>query len=231
MTDQAGMNVGTAALQKGWEHAYAQQHGGGPLWQENPIPILDNVIAELQGRRVQTVVDVGCGDGRNVAALIDAGLTCLGVDISPTGLARARRAVRQRGFLVRADATNMPLVTGSVDAVTCFDVFGQVEDPGALIAEAGRVLAAGGLFVVNAFTYEDSEYGQGEQIGPHTFAYRDTLFRFYDEATLRALFNGWEVLGVDRVSWEDPPHGEFRPYWHTHDNWVLYATHGEAGRA
>lgn len=217
-------DIGTAALQQGWEDAYAQQGDEGPLWQEDPIPILDGVVKELRARDVRSVVDLGCGDGRNLAALIDAGFTCTGVDISPTGLEHACRAVRGRGFLLRADAAALPLVSGSADAVTCFDMFGQVEDPSAVIAEAGRVLADGGLFVVNAFTLDDSEYGQGKEIGPHTFAYRDTLFRFFDEPALRGLFDGWQVLRVDRISWQDPPHGEFRPYPHTHDNWVIYAT-------
>jgi SAM-dependent methyltransferase len=215
---------GTAALQQGWEDAYAQQGDQGPLWQEDPIPIMDAAVKELRARNVRTVVDLGCGDGRNLAALIDAGFTCTGVDISPTGLLHARRAVQRRGFLLRADAAALPLVSGSTDAVTCFDMFGQVEDPSSVIAEAGRILADDGLFVVNAFTLEDSEYGEGEEIGPHTFAYRDTLFRFFDEEALRGLFDAdWQVLGVDRVSWLDPPHGDFRPYEHTHDNWVLYA--------
>jgi SAM-dependent methyltransferase len=211
-------------LQGGWELAYQQQQSDGPLWQEEPIPILAEVAKELTERGVTTVVDLGCGDGRNLAALVDAGLTGIGIDIAPTGLANARRVIQQRAFLLRADATDTGLTEASVDAVTCFDVFGQIADPSDLIREARRILVPGGVFATNAFTPEDETYGQGELIGPHTFAYKDTLFRYYDEAGIRALFADWEIHELHRRSWDDPPHGDFRPYPHRHDNWIVYAT-------
>lgn len=68
----------------------------------------------------------------------------------------------------------------------------------------------GGLFVVNAFKPDDSEYAVGKEIVPDTHAYRDTLFRFYREPELRALFDGWEIVKLDQLCWQDPPHGEFR---------------------
>jgi SAM-dependent methyltransferase len=215
-------SVAYGELQYGWEKAYQEQNEG-PLWQEDPIPVLPGAVEELRKRKVRTVVDLGCGDGRNLAALVDAGFNALGVDIAPTGLAHARRVIRQRSFLLRADATELPLIDASVDAVTCFDVFGQIQDPSHLIAEARRIVAPDGLFVTNAFTLQDDTYGEGEEIARHTFAYKDTLFRFYEESELRDLFTDWNILELRRVSWDDPPHGDFRPYPHTHDNWVVYA--------
>jgi ubiquinone/menaquinone biosynthesis C-methylase UbiE len=212
-----------ADLQYGWEKAY-QEQSDGPLWQEDPIPVIPQAVEELSRRNVRTVVDLGCGDGRNLAALADAGFNAMGVDIAPTGLAHARRVIRQRAHLLRADASDLPLVDGSVDAVTCFDVFGQIQDPSRLIAEARRIIAPGGLIVTNAFTLKDETYGEGEEIAPHTFAYKDTLFRYYEEDEIRALFHTWTVHEIRSIAWDDPPHGDFRPYPHRHDNWVVYAT-------
>ncbi|MFF4339353.1 pyridoxal-phosphate dependent enzyme [Kitasatospora sp. NPDC001540] len=101
-------------LQYGWEAAYQQQTQDAPLWQEDPIPVIPEAIKALSARKVNTVVDLGCGDGRNLAALVDAGFTALGVDIAPTGLKNARRIIRQRSFLLRADATELPLIDASV---------------------------------------------------------------------------------------------------------------------
>ncbi|MEU0597385.1 class I SAM-dependent methyltransferase [Streptomyces sp. NPDC006393] len=217
---------GFEELQYGWERAY-QEQGESPLWQEDPIPVIPQTIDVLTEHAVRTVVDLGCGDGRNLAALTDAGFNAMGVDIAPTGLSHARGVIRQRSFLLRADATNLPLIDDSVDAVTCFDVFGQIQDPTHLIAEARRIVAPGGLFVTNAFTLKDETYGEGEEIAPNTFAYKDTLFRYYEEDEMRALFSDWTIHEIRRVSWDDPPHGDFRPYPHRHDNWVVYATPGE----
>ena len=212
------------ALQGGWEAAYQQQQDGTALWQEDPIPVIPAAVEALQERNARTVVDLGCGDGRNLAALVEAGLACLGVDIAPTGLAHARRGIVRRGFLMHGDATKLPLIDSSVDAVTCFDVFGQIRDPRALMAEAGRILGDGGLFVVNAFTLKTASTVKAKRSPRTRSPTSDTLFRFYREPELRALFDGWRIIALDRTSWVDPPHGEFRPHEHTHDNWVVFAT-------
>ncbi|WP_198345770.1 class I SAM-dependent methyltransferase [Nocardiopsis gilva] len=216
-------NVDFGELQYGWELAYQHQDTEQPLWQEAAIPVIDDAIELLRSAGARSVVDLGCGDGRNLAALVAAGFSCMGVDIAPTGLAHARTTA-QPAFLLRADATDIGLIDNSVDAVTCFDVFGQIQDPSSLVREARRILRPGGTLVVNAFTPEDGTYGEGEEIAPHTFAYKDTLFRYYDEDSVRELFSEWEITSLYRRSWDDPPHGDFRPYPHRHDNWIVLAT-------
>ena len=83
---------------------------------------------------------------------------------------------------------------------------------------ARRVLA------INAFTPRDSEFGVGEALSERTFSYRGTLFRFFEEAELRDLLADWNIVHFENVSWNDPPHGTFRPYAHTHDNWYVVGT-------
>ena len=210
----------------GWEAAYAD-HAGPSLWCDDPIQILPAIVQEMRTRKITTVADLGCGDGRNLVALVREGFQCAGIDISSTALGRARDRLTTAGesaFLIRADASCLPLESGTVDALTCFDVFGQLPDPEKAVAEAKRVLAPGGLVAVNAFTPEDSEYGKGEQVGGRSFLYKGTLFRFFEETEVRALFGGWKILSLDKQAWTDPPHGSFRPYEHRHDNWILLAT-------
>jgi SAM-dependent methyltransferase len=93
-------------------------------------------------------LDVGCGPGTVTASLARAagpdGLA-LGLDLSQAMLARAVRAEAgpQIGFL-RADAQQLPLRDGTVDAVVSIAVLQLVPDPAAALAEMGRVLRAGG---------------------------------------------------------------------------------------
>ena len=78
---------------------------------------------------MKTVIDVGCGDGRNLCALVRAGFICAGIDLSSTALARAHdrlTAQAQSAFLIQADASHLPLASGTIDCMTAFDVFGQI---------------------------------------------------------------------------------------------------------
>lgn len=219
----------TEQFDGGWEEAYAQ-HEASSLWSDDAIPCVAAAIDELTRRQSRTVLDIGCGDGRNLQRLVAAGFVCTGLDVSPTGLRRAADRLAGSAFLVHGDATSLEMFPdSSIDAITCFDVAGQIPDTKAMISSFALALRPGGVAILNAFTPQDSEYGNGTPIGRHTFSYKSTLFRFFEEEDIRLLFDGWEISKLYRQSWVDPPHGEFRPYEHTHDNWIVIASTGAAG--
>jgi demethylmenaquinone methyltransferase/2-methoxy-6-polyprenyl-1,4-benzoquinol methylase len=80
----------------------------------------------------------------------------IGIDFSGAMLAKASEKVARRHLtasigLVRGDATRMPLVGGSVDAVTVAFGIRNVEDPRTACAEIRRVLAPGGRLAILEF--------------------------------------------------------------------------------
>jgi ubiquinone/menaquinone biosynthesis C-methylase UbiE len=102
------------------------------------------------------VVDLGCGTGASlvhVAPAVDDGLV-VGVDLSAAVLARAAGALAPvagaaRVMPVRADLKGLlPFADAAVDRVFCHNVLECLPDPGALVAEAGRVLRPGGRLVL-----------------------------------------------------------------------------------
>ncbi|MFA7237055.1 MAG: class I SAM-dependent methyltransferase, partial [Phycisphaeraceae bacterium] len=52
---------------------------------------MPGIIASLQSVNARKILDVGCGTGRHVKALCDAGFDAYGADISPAMLDEARR--------------------------------------------------------------------------------------------------------------------------------------------
>ncbi len=213
------------ALSQGWEDVYRHAEAE-TMWQDEPVPLLQDAVEMLRLQSARTVLDIGCGDGRNVAALAKEGFACSGLDVSATALSAAVRRTAASGltaFFLESDVTSMPLVTGSVDAVTCFDAFSHFVDAPQSVGEIQRVLRPGGLLICNVFNTEDSECGQGELVDENTYSYRGTMFRFYTEGALRAMFDGWEMLVFRTVTWMDPPHGDFRPYPHQHSSFVFTA--------
>jgi SAM-dependent methyltransferase len=90
------------------------------------------------------VLDLGCGAGRFVAALRDAGARPVGVEIAEAALERARANVPGADFRFLGPDGAIPLGHGEVDLVWCSEVLEHVPDTGALLNEARRVLAPGG---------------------------------------------------------------------------------------
>jgi SAM-dependent methyltransferase len=96
----------------------------------------------------ERVLDLGCGAGRFVAALRDAGAEPVGVELAAAALERARRNVPGADLrLVEPDGT-LPLGHGEVDVVWCSEVLEHVPDTVAFLTEARRVLRRGGRLLV-----------------------------------------------------------------------------------
>lgn len=101
------------------------------------------------------LLDVGCGPGRHLSALAERGAHPHGLDLSPELLAEARRVRAEESGswpLVRGDMRHLPFAAARFGAVTSlftsFGYFGP-EDDRRVLAEARRVLAPGGLHVLD----------------------------------------------------------------------------------
>jgi SAM-dependent methyltransferase len=88
------------------------------------------------------LLEIGCGEGANLHHLRAAGVHRFGVDYSGAKAAFARKATD--AHTVTADAGQLPFGDGSFDAVLIRDVLHHIADVGAVLAEARRVLRAGG---------------------------------------------------------------------------------------
>jgi SAM-dependent methyltransferase len=113
---------------------------------------LDWLTQYLKNPLAVTILDYGCGYGRMLAELSQAGYTRLvGTDFSQAMLGRARREVPS-SMLVRNDGSVLPIKTESVDAVLLFAVLTCIpsdNDQRIVLAEIERVLRPGGLLYIS----------------------------------------------------------------------------------
>ncbi len=115
-------------------------------------PVHDAVLRALATERCRRVLDVGCGTGRLVERLVDAGGPdrVVGCDFSAGMLREA--AARLQGSagatLVQGDATRLPFRDGVFDAAVSTEAFHWFPDQAAALRELRRVLRPGGRLLL-----------------------------------------------------------------------------------
>ena len=96
-----------------------------------------------------TILEVGCGEGSNIAVLARPGRRFFGCDLSALAIAIARReATDDARRLVVGDAGAVPFARGAFDAAFAVSVVEHLPDPGRVLDEMRAVLAVGGRLIV-----------------------------------------------------------------------------------
>jgi len=113
---------------------------------------IDALLGLLDLPKPCRTLDIACGGGRHLAAMIDAGLDGFGIDLSAALLAEARERPQLAGRLAQTDMRALPF-DGAFDlAVNLFTSFGYFADEAANRRTLGQmvgVLRPGGRLVVD----------------------------------------------------------------------------------
>ena len=161
-------------------------------WERRRAMLIDAVS---EGERV---LDLGCGAGRFVAALRDAGADPVGVELAEGALERARRNVPGADLRALAADGAIPLEDSSVDLVWCSEVIEHVPDTAGLLSEVRRVLRTGGRVLITTPSYDPARRlpiaalrweAHFDPLGQHV--------RFYTRRSLARVLDTFAFEAVD----------------------------------
>ncbi|MEV7341730.1 methyltransferase domain-containing protein [Streptomyces sp. NPDC093544] len=115
-------------------------------------PVYAAAVARMGLRCGQTALDLGCGTGRALPALRaevgDMGAV-LGVDVTSAMLdAAARHGRADLALLLLADASRLPLPSGTVDGIFTAGLINHLPEPAPALREWARVTAPGGSLLL-----------------------------------------------------------------------------------
>lgn len=112
-------------------------------WYSERRSLLAGELRRLPGPGV--ALDIGAAGGGNTRVLRAHGWRAVALEFAPT----AAQVARERGIdVVRGDARELPVRTGSVDLVTAFDILEHIEQDYLAAAEVTRVLRPGGTALI-----------------------------------------------------------------------------------
>ena len=128
-----------------WSHTYDDDRN---LTRDLDEEVMRRTFA---GAQYRTVLEIGCGTGKNTTLLAEIAGRVHALDFSEAMIERARRRVpAERVKFSVADLTNpWPVDNSSINLISCNLVLEHIESFQFIFAEAARVLAASGQFFIS----------------------------------------------------------------------------------
>ncbi|MEM8905596.1 MAG: class I SAM-dependent methyltransferase [Actinomycetota bacterium] len=152
-----------------------------------------------------TVLEIGYGQGRTAERLLDAGHRVLGADVSETvrrqATARNRAATRDgRARFAVGDGRLVPFDQDDADAAFCVHALYFMDDPATTLDEIGRVVRAGGRFVLCCHVGDDPIPAWADP----------TVYRIPPRHRIESMLTD---AGFVLVHHEDDGPGDFPTHW------------------
>lgn len=120
---------------------------------ENHTRDLDQTITKetLQNFRVKSILEIGCGTGKNTILLAQVGEKVKALDFSEGMINRAKEKLKLENvnFLVANITNPWPCENESVDLISCNLVLEHIKDLSFIFSEAFRCLTKGGQFFIS----------------------------------------------------------------------------------
>ncbi len=134
-------------------------HGRNEKIQANPIVEYEQcvrasaVINLLSPGRGEKILDVGCGNARDIIYMIEQGTQVVGIDMSEGMVVEAKADLEKLGYndvtLEVGDATQLNYADNEFDKILCSEVIEHIPNADEALREMWRVLKPDGLLVLS----------------------------------------------------------------------------------
>ena len=184
-----------------------------PSWLKKPVPFVAEALSFLKECGVRTILDLGCGRGRNSIYLAKEGFHVIGIDTSISALKHAKTWSKTKALndmiVLRASMTRLPFVSQTFHAVISVSVIhhARIRDIKKTIEEICTVLKDNGLFLANLLSTKDYRYRQGEKLEDGTFRILEDfgekqfeeIHHFFSRREIRTLLTSFKNVSLEPI--------------------------------
>ena len=161
-------------------------------------------LQKYPGRRAPRLLDLGCGDGTNLAWLSQFTDQAYGSDYNLVRLVRSR-AQNRNALVFAADILDFPSEDDAFDVIFFNHVIEHIPDDRAALASARRILKPGGLLVIGTPNEGAWWWQLAYRRDPQSLATTDHC-HFYTAQTIgeKVTASGLELLETHHLGWGPP---------------------------
>lgn len=167
-----------------------------------PCKDVIELAAFFRQNKVKTVLDLGCGEGRNSRFLSEKKFGVIGVDLSVVAIKKAQLQDNKTKYFV-ADMKQIPFPDNFFDWIISLQTIfhGRLCDIRKTIAEISRVTKKYGLIFITLQPIKGNEYRMGKKLETNTYIStagddNGEIHHFFDKAEILKEFCDFEIINL-----------------------------------
>ena len=194
-----------------WNSTYERSQD---FFGKEPSELAVSALPTLKDHGVRTVLELGCGQGRDTWYFARNGMAVTALDYSETGVCQMRDAVERERLddvvtvMVHDARAPLPFPDSAFDAVYAhmfFTMEFSEEEVSRMLGDCRRVLRPGGLNIYSVRNDHDPHYGKFEPRGKDMWKNPlGFVVHFFTEEKLRELSAGYEILWIKEFDEPSP---------------------------
>lgn len=189
-----------------WDEVFSKEPA---FFGEDPSGFAQVSLDLFRKEGVRSVLELGCGQGRDTFLFARNGLEVTALDYSETAISavREKAEIAELSSRVRAQTHNvkepLPFPDDSFDAcfshmLLCMEL--STAEIAFILRETHRILKAGGLAVYSVRSNFDKHYRIGTHLGEDIYEIGGFVVHFFTEEKIKMLAKGYDILKIERLA-------------------------------
>ncbi|MDI6883208.1 MAG: class I SAM-dependent methyltransferase [Patescibacteria group bacterium] len=172
-------------------------------WSKRPLEPANNFAKRafklIKEKNLKTLLDLGCGDGRDSIYFSNNGLKVTAVDFSESGINKLKSQNEKINCIVK-DIRNISFAENSFDVIYAHLTLHYFDDKttSKIFNNLYEILKKGGLIFVKCKSTDDTLFGKGKKVGENMYK-KGHIRHFFTKEYMTEKLKRFKIIKVKKT--------------------------------